>query len=147
MALVVGTNTYADEAHAAEYIALMGLDDLSDPEASLKRATRSLDDIYGLRFAGEPTDSEQPLAWPRDGSTSIPHHIADATVELALMIEQGLNVFAQEDPLITSSTVAVGPITEAINYAIPFKQDHLYRISMLVRGHLVSTSTVRLVRG
>ena len=146
MALEVGTNTYASEAHALAYTTLMGLEELTDTEALLKRATRALD-AYSSRFVGEQSDSAQPLEWPRTTHDGIPSKIADATVELALMLQNSVNVFAQQAPFVTSESVEVDVISTSKTYAAPHREDTLYRISMLLNKYLTSSSSVRLVRG
>lgn len=150
MALVVGTNTYSDEAHAADYIELMGLNSLPPDEAEslLKRATRALDDIYGPRLAGSKTDADQPLEWPRDGDAEIPSRIADAAVEMALLLAEGVNIFAPEGPVVQSESFSLGPISESKTYAVPHRESSVFhRLDMLLGSYLVSTSSVRLVRG
>lgn len=149
MALEIGTNTYADADHADRYIEIMGLPLLSDQEPLLKRATRILDDIYGTRFIGTKSSDTQMLEWPRDGASSIPPNIADATVELALLIDSGINPFAPPGPSISSESFSVGPISESKTYAQPYTGfDTFHRIEMLLARFVKSQlNNVRLVRG
>lgn len=92
MALMVGTNTYIDSDGADAYFddrlyadEWTGAAD-GDKTKSLLMARRLLDQ---QPFAGDRTDSDQILAWPRSGisgvnSDVIPQAILDAQCELAL---------------------------------------------------------------
>lgn len=159
MALTVGTNTYVSEADADTYIELMGLAELSAPEALLKRATQALDRLYGSRFIGSKATSTQALAWPRivvedidsDGNarnfTGIPTEVANATVELALLMDSGSNVFAQPEPMVTKETVQVDVISQSREYASAFSANALHSVALVLRPLLASTFGARLVRG
>jgi hypothetical protein len=96
-------DTYADIADADEYLA-------ADFGASLWRA--ELDDdqkaraevtstriLNRLIWAGDKTDPDQPLAWPRTGTgisgvddDEIPQPIIDASIVLAKLIHAGQNI-------------------------------------------------------
>lgn len=151
MALTVGTNSYIDEVDAAEYIAIEGLDALTDAENSLIRATRALDRLFGQRFTGTKTLSTQALQFPRNGATTVPQEVLDATVELAVMIESGTNLYAQPDPLLKSESVSVGDISETRTYRdTGYSTNFLYKLEVILSPYLVPTSGLRfadVVRG
>lgn len=91
--------SYVSVADCSTYCDARGLTfssaDTDDKEAALRRATKSLDALYGRRFPGARTNGrDQALMWPRTGaadaegeaiaSDEIPQEIIDATCELAL---------------------------------------------------------------
>lgn len=157
--ITVGTDTYISTADAASYIALMGLASLSDAEPLLKRATQSIDRLYSGRYIGTKASITQPLHWPRivqddtdaDGNirdfTSIPVDLGQATVELALLIDAGSDVFAQPDPMLISESVQVDVIKQTREFASAYASNVHHKVSLALRALLVSPSTVRLVRG
>jgi hypothetical protein len=159
MALTVGTDSYISDADAASYIALMGLDTLDDAEPLLRRATQAVDRLYGARFIGSKADSTQALLWPRivpdgidaDGNvrdfTSIPVELANATVELALLIQDEANVFAQPEPQVTEQSVKVDVIQKTVKYAGTYAPNALHSVVLVLRPLLASSASMRLVRG
>ena len=151
MALTVGTNSYIDAAAAAEYIAVEGLDALTDAENSLIRATKALDRLFGQRFTGAKTLSTQVLQFPRGGATAVPQEVLDATVELAVLLESGANLYAQPAPLVKSESVSVGDITESKTYRdTGYSTNFLYKLEVILSPVLVPTSGLRfadVVRG
>jgi hypothetical protein len=99
MTLVVGTNTYINEADADAYFLARANStwagaSTTAKEAGLIRATSYLDAHYAGQWVGAVADSSQALAWPRSGaidrngnsidSADIPDQIEDATCELAV---------------------------------------------------------------
>jgi DnaT-like ssDNA binding protein len=88
MALTVGTS-YVTMAEAAGFMARRLRTEAWDTapdfvrEKSLKHAALLLD---GLPWAGDKTDEDQALAFPRDGSEEVPQAIKDAQTELALTL-------------------------------------------------------------
>src|SRR6266542_3080243 len=86
MALTVGTDSYVTLTEAAEYFgrrlrstAFDGADETTQ-EKALKHATLLLE---AQPWAGDKTDADQTLAFPRD-SDDVPQAIKDAQCELAL---------------------------------------------------------------
>lgn len=162
MPLTVGTNTYIDDEDAESYCDAFGLDVLTDPETSLVQATVALDRLYGGKFIGKKASPSQALCWPRfvesgmdqHGETRdftyIPEEVAEATVEIAVMLEAGeVNVYAQPEPVVKSRSSKVDVISESVEYvAGGFSTQALYKINLLLAA-LTTTAltTVRLTRG
>ena len=71
--------------------------------------------LYGPRFAGSKTDPDQPLSFPRDGSTDIPVVVEHATVEMALLLKAGTDAYLQPDPLVLKTKVKLDVLEEAID--------------------------------
>lgn len=159
MTLSVGTNTYVDATTAAEYCTVEGLAALTTPETSLVRATRALDRLYGAKFIGRKQVSNQALAWPRftgSGSTdafgdfrdltSIPSEVKQATVELAVLIEANVDVYAQGEPLVVQEAFEVSGIKESKTYARPFAAQPLCKVNTILAPLVSASSQVKLVR-
>ena len=89
MALTVGTNSYVEVVDATAYFndSLRKADwaGLSTPtkSAALIEATRYLD---RLDWKGEKTSSAQALEFPRDGDSTVPDAIKEATYEVGLRL-------------------------------------------------------------
>ena len=87
--ITVGTNSYVSVADADEYMAsrlyadAWGSADATDKAKAIMMATRAID---RLLLAGRPADTEQELAFPRDGQDDVPQAVVDATCEEALAI-------------------------------------------------------------
>jgi hypothetical protein len=169
MTLIVGQNTYISQADAEAYADLAGLDALTDPVKSLKQATLALDRLYGARFIGLKDNLEQPLMWPRRPTSSdvdsatdyylvdsfgnyrsftgIPIEVAHATVELAMLIESGTNVYAQSDPVVKQETIEVDVIRTSRTYHdIGYRTNFLHKIHVILAPLLTSAASFKLVR-
>lgn len=159
MTLSVGTNTYVDATTAAEYCTLEGLSALTTPETSLVRATRALDRLYGARFIGRKQVSNQILAWPRFTDTSasdafgehrdftvIPTEVQQAAVELAVLIEANVDVYAQSKPLVIQEAIEVSGIKDSKTYARPFATRPLAKIETILAPLMSTASQIKLVR-
>ena len=168
MALTVGTNTYVDEAAAAEYCELAGLDALANPETSLKRATLALDRLYGGRFIGVKASIAQALAWPRRPTASqvdasqdwyvvdsfgnyrdfngIPVEVQQATVELAVLIEDGKDVYLQPEPRVVSESVELDVIKQSRTYLSGYMVTPLNKVNVILAPLLTRAGSIRLVR-
>jgi len=152
----VGIDTYVSEADALAYTTLMGLEPIGDPTVMLPRATRALDDIYWARYISVRVSISQPLAWPRYGiEPDFPSNLADATTEMALLLQSGVNVFAPPAPAVLEERTKVDVIEQELKFAQPYtlSQGTLHRVNMLLGPLLsgdVSTGDIgsmRLVRG
>ena len=89
--------SYATEPQLTDYAAERGIALTGEPSQLLVRA---LDYLESLDYKGSRTDSEQPLAWPRDGvfidgvelaDDSVPQGIVNAQIVAAVAIDGGLD--------------------------------------------------------
>ena len=127
-------NSYLSVADADSYIADHGdsatwtaASDASK-EAALRLATQYLDIRFGGKWLGVRSDSDQSLAWPRNGVDdydgyvvdwdAVPAAIEDATAELALRVIDGDTLLddIDEPGTIKSESVTTGPITTKTEY-------------------------------
>jgi len=166
--LILETNTYALEAFAIEYAAAAGLEPLAEAELSLKRATLGIDRLYGARFIGTKTTGEQLLMWPRRPAgpifditpdwylvdsfgnyrnfTELPVELSQATVELAVMIEAGEDIYAQSAPFVVSDTLKVDVIELSQTYQRGYQVSSTSRIALILAPLLAAPGQIRLVR-
>lgn len=142
MALVIGTDAYTDLATATQYLTDFGDDgaavDLT--EAHIKKATLAIDRLFGGRFRGTVTDAAQPLLFPRDAATTIPTCVAQATAELAALMKDNFDPYAQPDPLVVKQSTEVSGIKETLEYASAFAASDLYKIAVILGPVLYSGS-------
>lgn len=168
--LIPGTNTYVTELEAVDYISLVAGTPLSDPEALLKQATLALDRIYGGRFIGRKMTSTQLLHWPRnpdgrmssneegfyfidsDGNfrvyTETPTEIKQATIEIAMMLDAFVDVYAQPEPRVENeqTQIDVIKISKTYKQSGGYAVDALHTISLILRPLLNQSSSIRAVR-
>jgi len=98
-------------------------------EEALRMGTQYLDVVYGQRWLGSRSNTDQALAWPRsdvvdyDGlliaSNTIPQDLKDATAEAAIRHiseTNGLLPDVSEPGDIASETDKVGPISTSRTY-------------------------------
>lgn len=180
MTITVGIDTYISLADAKTYAAANGLTLAStDPaiEIQLKQATQAIDRIYGARFLGQKDTKEQTLAWPRNyfgsevprahGEGEWPYVTVDsdgnprdfsglqpetgyATVELAALIQNGVNIYAQPDAALSGLRVKVATLEEDRQYknAQGYRTDPLYKIALILRPLLrLTDGKIPLTRG
>lgn len=169
--LTVGTNSYASEAEAADYIALVNGSPLSDAETLLKQATLAVDRLYGGRFIGRKQTANQLLHWPRnpdgrmstsseegyyfvdsDGNfrtyTEIPTEVKQATIEMAMKLDNFEDVYAQPEARVENEQIQI----DVIKIGKQFKQsngyavDPMYTITLILRPLLTSAGSIRAVR-
>jgi hypothetical protein len=164
MALIVGTNTYVDEATAAQYCSDFGLNTLADAENSLKQATVAIDRLYGGRWIGHKEQTTQPLAWPRiletdndiyvidaDGEwrdvNGIQPEVEQATVELAVLIENGFDPYEQPaGGVVSESTQVAGAISTSVTYSSTYKQARMFKIDLILRPLLITRGSIAIKR-
>lgn len=93
MALVVGTDTYADVATVDAYHAKLGNSDWTGEEAVKEQAIlRAMQFIEQKNFIGTKAKQEQPLEWPRTDAIDrngyliedVPQGVIDALCKTAL---------------------------------------------------------------
>ena len=178
MTITVGSDSYISLADARTYVAANGLTALplldADAEALLKRATTSLDRLYGAKYLGSKCSMSQLLAWPRFVGTGYPHgpgeslyvtidsdgnprdftglqpESGQAEVELAVMIQAGTDVYAQPDPFLSVERNKVSTLEQEKQFksAQGYRSDALYKIALILRPILVSsTGQVAITRG
>ena len=179
MSLTLGTDTYITLADARAYVTKFGLTPLpaDDPtaEALLKRATSSLDRLYGNKYLGIIAEIGQPLAWPRQFA-SAPHGPGEwpltdidsdgnprdfsglqpetgwAEVELAVKIQAGVDVFAQTKPTVVAETKKADVLEKSLTYStsggnVGYREMPLYNISLILRPLLTVVSAIPMTRG
>lgn len=162
MPLTLAVDTYITEEDAETYCTAYGLSALDDGETYLRQATVAIDRLYGGRFIGTRTEITQTLQWPRtvtpEGDvygnardfSAIPIEVAQATAELAVMLEaDALDPYAQPDPLVKSKTETVDVISEQIEYSpgVPYRLEPMHKITTILAPLLNVRGAVRLVRG
>lgn len=133
MALIVGTDTYIDLADSTAYLADFGDEGAVVTETDLKKATLAIDRLYGGRFKGVKTDDLQALQFPRDTSTTIPQAVEHATVELAVLMANGLNPYVQPDPVVTEETVELDVLKQSRKFASNgYSSNFLHKINVIL---------------
>jgi len=119
MAVIIGTDSYADEAALSAYAAARGLTIAGDQTQLLLRA---MDFIESRSFVGTKATKAQPLQWPRDGVTidgwevasdEVPAKLAKAQIEIALSIDAASDPMATEGRAISSTSVGSVSVTYA----------------------------------
>lgn len=137
--LTLGVDTYITEAAAATYFAAFAPDGAPVDEVSLRQATKAIDRHYYGRFKGLPTSVTQPLAFPRDGATTIPAAVAEATAELARMIvDQKYSPYTVPVAAIAETSIKVdGAISRSIKYASTNQVNQLHVIDLFLAPYLL----------
>lgn len=144
MALVVGTDSYVDLTYFNSYLSSRynsdDIEALSDPikETILKSATRAVD-VYCV-FAGNKTDYEQTLEFPRNGDTEVDEKIKISQCEIAVSIYESESVVSENEPNLKEMKVDV--IT--FKFGDISKTNTLYNdyVSRLMRGFCSAYSGV-----
>ena len=178
MTITVGTDSYISLADARTYVAANGLTPLplvdADAEALLKRATTTMDRVYGAKYLGSKALMTQSLAWPRFVGTGYPHstgeslyvtidsdgnprdfsglqtELGQAETELAVMLQAGVDPYVQPDPLLSMERNKVSALEQEKQFKNPqgYRTDVLYKISLILRPILVlSIGQVSITRG
>lgn len=147
------TGSYCSVGEADNYFqdrlfsSLWDTESQENKEKALKTATRYIDHLF---FKGEKTDSEQELEFPRDGDTTIPIAIKNATCELALILLDGRDVEYESENL-NMQRSGFGPgglskdtqwIPENIVHGIPSVVAWRFLLPYLDDGQMVSISRV-----
>lgn len=149
--LILGQNTYIELDDALDYLETYGPDGAIVDEASLAKATLAIDRLYRGRFKGVKTAEDQPLEFPRNGSTTIPSAVAQATAEMAVLIFDDEDVYAQPQPMMTEERVKIDVIETSKKYSgAGYYSNFLYRIQVILSPVLYGLggiSTVEVVRG
>lgn len=114
---------YTDEAALTAYAAARGVTLTSDAAVLL---TKALDYIELQSFAGEKTDPDQVLEWPRTGVTgvaddAVPQKIVTAQLVCALIYDSGGDPMAPIGPRVTQETV-VGAVSVSYSDSGPISQ-------------------------
>jgi len=93
---------YVEEADFLTYCSARGIV-LALPED--QTLTLALDYLELQNWAGEKTDPDQPLDWPRNGATEVPADIKQAQMEAAIVYDGGGDPMAPVGPKVLSETV------------------------------------------
>lgn len=128
-------NSYISRAAAETYLVTFGLASewlaATQPqqEEALIRATKYLDDTYGLRFPGQPVSTTQALLWPRayayayDGNAiddaSIPTKLARMCAVVAVKHLQGTDLqpdSTSSDASVSQESFSAGTYSESTTY-------------------------------
>lgn len=102
--VVVGVDSYANEAQLTAYAAARGLTIEGDPSAVLIKA---MDFLSIQQWQGEKTDPLQPLDFPRDGATEVPASIIKAQLILAIDADSGVSLLGAPQLAVKRSKVDV----------------------------------------
>ncbi len=148
---------------------MAGLDALSNPQTSLVQATMALDRLYGSRFIGRKAQLDQKLAWPRIPTSSdvsvsddwyytdsfgnyrdfnsVPAEVIQATVELAVLLEAGFDLYAQPEPLVLELKEKLDVLETQAKFASPRRDEgNLYKINVILAPLLSQGGTIKAVR-
>lgn len=178
MAITVGTDTYISLADARTYVTANGLTPLplvdAEAEALLKRATTTMDRIYGAKYLGSKANMTQYLAWPRFVGTGYPHSTGEslyvtidsdgnprdfnglqaelgyAETELAVMLQAGVDPYTQPEPFLSMERSKVSALEQEKQFkgAQGYRQDPLYKIGLILRPILeLAVGSVSITRG
>lgn len=170
--LTVGENSYVDLTTANQYCDDMGLDEISDDQL-LIRASKFIDRNYANRFIGMRQTTVQTLNWPRvpdgdvlftdtgtatldsDGNfihlNTIPPYVVEATIEMALILQDGTDPYSQPSPAALSETSKIDVIETQKKYSSPFKPAQagdfdFYKLDLILRPVLRQKGAIKLVR-
>lgn len=114
MTVIVGVNSYIDEAELIAYALARGVT-ITTADASID-LIKAMDYLEAQPFKGWKTDPAQPLQWPRtdvyiDGvlidSATVPQETLDAQAVIAMSIEAGYDPLATYGPSVKSEKVDV----------------------------------------
>jgi hypothetical protein len=118
--------SYVTPLEAQDYIAVFHPGSTVD-QASLVRASYTLDRLYRDRFVGSKTAVAQDHEWPRNGDTTVPDVVKIAVVELAVGEANGTFSSYAVEPGVLSKSVSVGAISETTTY----KENTVFQTSQL----------------
>lgn len=178
MAITVLTDTYITLANARAYVSAAGLTPLptndADAESLLKKATITLDRVYGSQYIGMKATIAQPLAWLRSFAAQQPHgtgewpyitfdsignprdfsqlqpELGQAQCELAVMIQGGVDPYAQPEPFLSVERSKVSSLEQEKQYksAQGYRADPLYKVALILKPLLkASSGSVAITRG
>jgi hypothetical protein len=172
MAITVGTDSYVSLANARAYLAKVGKSLPSTDSVAedlLKQATLAIDRIFADRFIGVRISSN-PLEWPRladyvgPGGVNIggaggygysntgrylepiPREVEQATSELAVLLDEGLNPYTQPEAAVMDSSITVDVISISTKASGARVDDPIFNVSLILRPVLITGSGLRLVR-
>lgn len=135
---LANANSYADVADADTYFAdkneLGWGGDTAFKEFNLINATTAIDALYGPRYISYLRDEvTQSLLWPREQiwdrhsrriQDAVPISVFNATMEMALLKLQGVDLFPEgnTDNDIVATSVTIGEISESKTFQSTNKQ-------------------------
>jgi hypothetical protein len=118
MTVIVGTNSYIDEAELIAYALARGVT-ITEPDATVL-LIKSMDYLESQSFIGVKTSTTQALQWPRTGAyidgvlvdpDTVPQEVKDAESVIAMSIQAGYDPLATYGPAVKSEKVDVIQIT------------------------------------
>lgn len=177
--LVVGTDTYITLDDARTYAATYSYTQLPTDDTVadklLRQATLALDRIYGNRYIGTKQQSNQSLYWPRvfgsentyeaefgfvivdsDGNPIqfdvIPENLGWAEVELALLQQAGVSLYAQPPAAIIKERDKIDVLETESTYGVrgsgtPWSEQPLYNVTLILRPLLKPVGQYQTYRG
>lgn len=167
MSLEVGVDTYISLEDAETYITTyiddtFTIEDDAAFEVLLRQATTVIDRLYGGRFIGTKETVDQTLQWPRivdpeqdsfgnvRDFTETPIELGQATCELALLMDDDVDPYAQLSAPVVKRSIEVDVIKSSYEVLSGSyeRTDPLYKVTTVLAPVLVSSaSSMRLVRG
>lgn len=171
MSLTVATDTYISLEDATEYWDLQ-YDEVfpegEEGEKLLKKATIAIDRLYGHRFIGF-RNPDQPLEWPRtiweqgnrfdetfganlnlngrSMETPVPREVAQATAEMAYLINNDQDVYAQPEASVSSESLQVSSISIDRTLTRGYQVNPLQPVFVVLQPVIKpSAGTLRLVK-
>lgn len=144
--ITVGTNSYIDASELSAYAADRGAVLTGDIAVLLIRA---MDFLESQRYVGTRVSAD--LSWPRTGVSidgikidGVPQQIKDAQAEIALIYDQGGDLYATLDRPVRSESVDV----LSVEYASGGNQNPVYpRVMALLSPFLASGGQLAVSRG
>jgi len=106
VSVVTPYNTFGTVTEADVYFGVMLHGEIWERQTPIRKykalvsATQLVND---LRYAGRKTDESQMLEFPRNGATTVPLAIKQATYEVGLALLKGANVESEYNSLFVSS--------------------------------------------
>ena len=139
--------TSLEAIELAEELNLTIPDDPVVLEKLLRRASKTIDLLYGNRFIGSRINQYQTLYWPRitgtydqDGNARadfntdvIPTEIKLSTIELSAKLYDDFNPFKQPLPAITEESKEMDVLKKSVKYAEPYSNNEFYFLDLLLR--------------
>lgn len=176
--ITVGLDTYISLADARTYCSDNSLDSLpaddTEAETLLKRAAKTMDQIYSNQYIGQKRLSST-LKWPRDFAyaqphfdgeyiwvvdsdgnprddlSGIPEELGYAQTEMAIKLQSDADsVYAQPEPALASerSKLDVMETEKTYKSSSGYVADTLYKIKLILRPLLVANSAaISITRG
>jgi len=143
MSMTVGTNTYVTLSEADAYVdgfrPNSAWNELTNPQKE-QRLVLATEQLEALPFTGRKTERNQPLAFPRFPSSTVPESIKAAQVEIAVFaLEQTSSVDASQRATLQRQGVtsfSLGDISESYGGQTGLAVAHAFLADATIRGLL-----------